>query len=199
VIKRIFDIIFSFIGIIICSPFFILIPIIIVFTSGLPVFYKQARVGRNGIEFSLFKFRTMVRDASKSGLLTIGERDSRITTIGVFLRKYKLDELPQLFNILTGDMSIVGPRPETPNHVACYDEQQKKVLTVRPGLTDYASIEYIDESRLLAEYPNPEEAYIKQIMPAKLEMNLRYIGEESLLTDMKIIFITIKAIFRRKS
>jgi lipopolysaccharide/colanic/teichoic acid biosynthesis glycosyltransferase len=189
VIKRIFDIIFSFIGIIICSPFFILIPIIIVFTSGLPVFYKQARVGRNGIEFSLFKFRTMVRDASKSGLLTIG----------VFLRKYKLDELPQLFNILTGDMSIVGPRPETPNHVACYDEQQKKVLTVRPGLTDYASIEYIDESRLLAEYPNPEEAYIKQIMPAKLEMNLRYIGEESLLTDMKIIFITIKAIFRRKS
>jgi lipopolysaccharide/colanic/teichoic acid biosynthesis glycosyltransferase len=146
-LKRLFDIIVSIIGIIILSPFFIVISIGIIFTSAGGAFYRQIRVGKNGKEFKLFKFRTMRKGADKSGQLTIGMRDRRITTIGYYLRKYKLDELPQLFNVLIGNMSFVGPRPEVPKYVALYNTEQKIVLSVKPGITDYASIVYSEEMR----------------------------------------------------
>ena len=138
--KRFFDIIFSLVGIVIILPFFLLFAILIVVDSGFPFFYFQQRVGKNEIDFSLLKFRTMKKDSDKKGLLTVGEKDSRITRIGFFLRKYKIDELPQLFNVLIGDMSLVGPRPEVKKYVAMYNAKQKKVLSVKPGITDYASI-----------------------------------------------------------
>lgn len=135
-------------------------------------------------------------NADKDGLLTVGDRDSRITRSGYFLRKYKLDELPQLFNIIKGEMSIVGPRPEVRKYVELYNEEQQKVLNVKPGLTDFASLEYINENELLATSNNPEQTYIETIMPAKLLLNKKYIGQISLLTDLKIIFRTMKKIMR---
>lgn len=189
--KRLFDIIFSLIGIIILFPFFILFALLIIIDSGFPVFYLQKRVGKNGVDFSLFKFRTMKIDSDKKGLLTVGTKDSRITNAGYFLRKYKLDELPQLMNVMLGDMSLVGPRPEVRKYVELYSEEQKKVLAVMPGITDYASIEYSNENELIAKSENPEELYIKEIMPAKLNLNLKYIKEQSFATDIKIILKTI--------
>jgi lipopolysaccharide/colanic/teichoic acid biosynthesis glycosyltransferase len=194
-LKRLFDIIASFIGIIILSPFFILICLAVVINSGFPVFYLQTRVGKNNLDFKLFKFRTMFTDSDKKGLLTVGGRDPRITPVGYFLRKYKLDELPQLFNVLSGSMSLVGPRPEVRKYVDLYNEEQKKVLTVRPGVTDYASLDYINENELLAKSENPEETYIKEVMPAKLQLNLKYIKEAGLGIDLKLIFKTIGKIF----
>jgi len=194
--KRLFDITFSILGIVILSPFLIIISFIILLTSAGGAFYKQIRVGKNGKEFKLFKFRTMRVGADKSGALTVGMRDSRITSIGYYLRKYKLDELPQLFNVLLGDMSFVGPRPEVPKYVALYDTEQKTVLDVKPGITDYASIAYSEENALLANAENPEDLYITNIMPAKLKLNMRYINEMSLTTDIKIILKTIGKIFK---
>ena len=200
--KRWFDVVASFIGICILLPFFLLFAIFIIIDSGFPVFYSQKRVGKNGIDFSLLKFRTMKNESDKSGLLTVGERDSRVTAVGYFLRKYKIDELPQLFNVLIGDMSVVGPRPEVKKYVALYDSEQKKVLAAKPGITDYASIEYSKENKLIADSDNPEEFYIKTVMPAKLRMNLKYIDEQTclpagttFLTDLKIIVKTIGKIF----
>lgn len=193
-LKRIFDIIFSLIGIIILLPFFFLFAILIIFDSGFPVFYSQTRVGRNGINFSLLKFRTMKKDSEKQGLLTVGEKDSRITNSGYFLRKYKIDELPQLFNVLVGEMSLVGPRPEVRKYVEMYNPEQKKVLSAKPGITDYASIEYANENAILSTSQNPEQLYIKEVMPAKLKLNLKYIEEQSFLTDLKIIFSTLRRI-----
>jgi len=155
------------------------------------VFYIQQRVGKNGRDFSLYKFRTMHTGADKKGLLTVGARDSRITGIGYFLRKNKLDELPQLFNVLFGSMSLVGPRPEVRKYVEMYNEEQKRVLSVKPGITDYASIEYVNENEVLAKSSNPEQTYISEIMPHKLQLNLKYIREKSFATDLKIIFRTI--------
>lgn len=195
-VKRLFDIVFSILGIIILSPLLIIISIIIVVPSMGGAFYLQIRVGKNGKEFKLFKFRTMRKDAYKSGQLTIGMRDTRITSIGYYLRKYKLDELPQLFNVLIGDMSFVGPRPEVPKYVAMYNTEQKMVLTVKPGITDYASIVYSEENALLANAENPEEFYINKVMPAKLKLNMRYINDMSFLTDISIIFKTIGKIFK---
>ena len=194
--KRLFDIIFSITGIIILSPFLLLISIVIILTSAGGAFYRQVRVGKNSKEFKLIKFRTMRAGADKSGQLTVGMRDSRITVIGYYLRKYKLDELPQLFNVFIGDMSFVGPRPEVPRYVALYDAEQKTVLNVKPGITDYASIVYSEENELLAKAENPEELYITKVMPAKLKLNLRYINEMSLATDLKIILKTIGKIFK---
>ena len=194
--KRLFDIIFSITGIIILSPFLLLISIVIILTSAGGAFYRQVRVGKNSKEFKLIKFRTMRAGADKSGQLTVGMRDSRITVIGYYLRKYKLDELPQLFNVFIGDMSFVGPRPEVPRYVALYDAEQKTVLIVKPGITDYASIVYSEENELLAKAENPEELYITKVMPAKLKLNLRYINEMSLATDLKIILKTIGKIFK---
>ncbi len=195
-VKRLFDISFSILGIVILSPFFVAISIIISLTSAGGAFYRQIRVGRNGKEFKLLKFRTMRVGADKSGSLTVGMRDNRITGIGYYLRKYKMDELPQLFNVLIGDMSFVGPRPEVPEYVALYDSEQKQVLTVKPGITDFASIVYSEENELLANAENPRELYINRIMPAKLKLNLRYIKEMSLSTDVKVILKTIGKIFR---
>lgn len=194
--KRLFDIIASLIGIIILCPIFFLIFLAVALNSGFPVFYLQTRVGKGNIDFKLFKFRTMFTDADKKGLLTVGGRDPRITPVGYFLRKYKLDELPQLFNVLFGSMSLVGPRPEVRKYVDMYNDEQKKVLSVQPGITDYASLDYINENDLLAKSQNPEETYIKEVMPAKLQLNLKYIQEAGLATDLKLIFKTIGKIFR---
>ncbi len=196
-IKRLFDITFSFLALLILLPLFLLIGLLIVLDSKGGVFYKQMRVGKNNKDFGLYKFRTMRKDAHKSGLLTVGGRDARITDVGYYLRKYKLDELPQFINIFKGQMSFVGPRPEVRKYVDLYNEEQLKVLSVKPGLTDYASIEYMDENDLLAKSADPEQTYIKEIMPAKLELNLRYINDQSFLTDMKIILRTLLKIVSR--
>lgn len=192
--KRLFDIFFSFIGLIILSPFFLLISLLIILDSKGGVFYRQIRVGKNGKDFYLFKFRSMRTDSDKKGLLTVGGRDPRITRTGYFIRKYKIDELPQLLNVLTGDMSLVGPRPEVRRYVDLYNEEQKKVLSVKPGVTDYASIEYSDENELLGKANDPEKVYIEEIMPAKLRLNQQYIKEKGMVTDIKIIFRTLKKI-----
>lgn len=194
--KRLFDIIFSILGIIILSPFLVIISIIIILTSKGGSFYRQIRIGKDEKPFKLFKFRTMRVGSDKNIRITIGERDSRITGIGYYLRKYKMDELPQLFNVLIGDMSFVGPRPEVPEYVALYDTEQKTVLNVKPGITDFASIVYSGENELLANAENPEELYIKKVMPAKLKLNLRYIKEMSLSTDIKVILKTLGKILR---
>lgn len=189
--KRIFDIFFSFIGLLMLLPIFVIIGFVIFIDSRGGIFYKQLRVGKNNVDFYLLKFRSMKINADKSGLLTVGGKDSRITHVGYFLRKYKMDELPQLINVLFGDMSLVGPRPEVRKYVDMYSEVQKKVLSVKPGLTDYASIEYRNENELLGQVDDPEKVYINEIMPAKLQMNLKYIENKSLATDIKIIFRTL--------
>jgi lipopolysaccharide/colanic/teichoic acid biosynthesis glycosyltransferase len=196
VLKRIFDIICSLSGIIILSPLFIVISLLIVVNSGFPVFYFQTRVGKDNKDFKLFKFRTMFADSDKKGLLTVGGRDSRITPVGYYLRKLKLDELPQLFNVLFGTMSLVGPRPEVRKYVDMYNSQQKMVLDARPGITDYASLDYINENELLAKSEDPEKTYINEVMPAKLQLNLKYINESGLLTDLTIILRTIFKIIK---
>lgn len=194
--KRLCDIVASFIGLLILLPLFLFLGIWISMESRGGVFYKQIRVGRNGVDFKLWKFRSMVPDADKKGLLTVGGRDPRITRAGYFLRKYKLDELPQLINVLLGDMSLVGPRPEVRKYVDLYSDEQRKVLSVRPGITDHASLEYFEENELLAKSDNAEETYIKEVMPAKLKLNARYINESGLITDLKIIARTILRIIR---
>src|SRR6478735_7467032 len=174
-LKRLFDIVLSGIGVILLLPFFIFIALFIVLDSKGGAFYLQTRVGKNGKLFKLFKFRTMSLNAEASGLITIGGRDPRVTKVGYTLRKYKLDELPQLLNVFLGSMSLVGPRPEVRKYVDLYNEEQKKVLLVKPGITDYASLDYFKENDLLAASSNPEETYIQEIMPAKLELNKKYI------------------------
>lgn len=177
-------------------PFFIIISLLIVINSGFPVFYFQTRVGKGNKDFRLFKFRTMYADSDKKGLLTVGGRDSRITPVGYYLRKFKLDELPQLFNVLFGTMSLVGPRPEVRKYVDMYNAQQRLVLDVKPGITDYASLDYINENELLAKSDNPEKTYINEIMPAKLNLNMKYIQEAGITTDVIIIIRTITKIIK---
>lgn len=191
VIKRVFDLVCSTLGLIVLSPVLIGIAVKIKIGSDGPVFFKQIRVGEKGREFEILKFRTMVVDAEKLGKqITVGN-DNRITKIGAFLRKYKLDELPQLINVFKGDMSLVGPRPEVPRYVKLYNEEQKKVLEVKPGITDLASIRYRDENDLLGGVDNPEEFYINTIMPDKLALNLQYINENNIFVDIYIILKTI--------
>lgn len=192
---RFFDIFFSVIGLIILSPLFLFLALWIKIDSKGPVFYKQLRVGKDGKNFYLYKFRTMVVDADKKGFITVGERDPRVTRAGYYLRKYKLDELPQLMNVLLGEMSFVGPRPEVRKYVNLYNEEQRKVLLVKPGITDYASIQYIDENEVLATSDNPEKAYIEVILPEKIKFNMKYIDNHSTKEYFKIIFLTIKKIF----
>ncbi len=196
-VKRIFDIIFSILGLIITLPIFVLIAIWITIDSKGGVFYSQERIGKDFKPFKLYKFRSMVKGADKKGMLTVGEKDTRITPSGYFIRKYKLDELAQLINVLKGDMSLVGPRPEVKKYVDLYNDEQKKVLSVKPGITDYASIEYYNENEILEKSSEPEKMYIEEIMPHKLNLNLKYIKEQSLLTDFKIILKTIKKIIIR--
>lgn len=183
-------------GLFALSPLFLILAIWIKLDSNGPVFYRQVRVGRNNKDFRIFKFRSMRVGADKHGLITVGGRDPRVTRSGYFIRKYKLDELPQLINVFIGDMSLVGPRPEVRKYVDLYNEEQKRVLAVRPGITDYASIEYMDENVLLERSENPDKTYIEEVMPAKIELNMRYINNPTLTEYFKIIFLTIFKIVR---
>ncbi len=194
--KRLFDIVVALIGLILLSPFFLIIWVIIVIDSKGGALYLQTRVGKQNKDFTLLKFRSMSVSSDKKGLLTIGARDSRITKAGYYLRKYKLDELPQIINVLIGDMSFVGPRPEVRKYVNLYNSEQLKVLEVRPGITDLASIKYINENEVLAQSNNPEELYINEIMPQKLLINIKYIQSRTFSKDLVIIFLTIFKIFR---
>ncbi len=193
---RFFDFILSLVGLVVLAPIFIVLAIWIKIDSKGPVFYKQVRVGQNGIDFGLFKFRSMVVDADKKGLITVGGRDPRITRSGYFIRKYKLDELPQLINVLVGDMSLVGPRPEVRKYVDLYTDEQQKVLSVKPGITDYASIEYMDENEILGKSSDPEKTYIEEIMLEKIKYNMKYINNKNLFEYFKIILLTVLKIVR---
>ena len=193
---RFFDFILGLVGLVVLAPIFIMLAIWIKIDSKGPVFYKQVRVGQNGINFGLFKFRSMVVDADKKGLITVGGRDPRITRSGYFIRKYKLDELPQLINVLVGDMSLVGPRPEVRKYVNLYTDEQQKVLSVKPGITDYASIEYMDENEILGQSSDSEKTSIEDIMPEKIKYNMKYINNKNLFEYFKIIFLTVLKIVR---
>ena len=189
--KRLFDIVCSFFGLVFLSWLFVFVALWVGLSSRGGVFYRQRRVGRCNRDFTIYKFRSMRVNSDRQGLLTIGGRDGRITKVGVFIRKYKLDELPQLFNVLRGDMSFVGPRPEVRKYVELYTEEQKKVLTVRPGITSLSSIKYRNENEILSRSDNPEQYYIDVIMQDKLAIELDYLEQRSLLTDIKVIFQTI--------
>ena len=188
-LKRLFDIVASFCGIVILFPLIVIVSILIKLTSKGPVLFKQVRVTKNGRLFKIYKFRTMRENSEGNKQITVGN-DSRITGIGHILRKTKLDELPQLFNVLKGEMSLVGPRPEVPKYVELYTEEQREILKVSAGITDYASIYFSNESELLGEAENPEEFYIKKIMPYKIELNKKYIKEIGIVTDIKLIILT---------
>ena len=192
--KRVFDILASFLGLFIISPLFVILAIWIKLDSKGPVFYKQVRVGRGNKDFYLYKFRSMCMGADKAGLITVGGRDSRITKSGYYIRKYKLDEFPQLINVLKGDMSLVGPRPEVRKYVELYTPEQMHVLDVRPGITDLASIRYRNENELLEKAEDPDKYYIEVIMQDKLRINLEYVKNHSFLYDIKLIFVTLWAI-----
>lgn len=193
---RFFDIIFSIIGLVILSPIFIVLYLLIRIESKGGGFYSQERIGKNGKPFKLYKFRSMRIGSDKKGLITIGEKDNRITKTGFILRKYKLDELSQLWNVFIGDMSLVGPRPEVKKYTDLYTEEQKQVLQVRPGITDWASIKYVDENKILGEAKDPDEAYVNLIMPNKIKLNMVYIQHQTLGEYFKIIFTTFKEIVR---
>lgn len=189
-IKRAFDIVFSATMLVLFLPLFLSVSCWILFDSRGGVFFGQERVGKQGRTFRLWKFRTMRPQSEKSGQLTVGAKDSRITGAGYYLRKFKLDELPQLWNVVLGDMSVVGPRPEVPRYVALYTPEQRAVLSIRPGITDYASLRYFEENDILAKSANPEDTYIREIMPAKLALNLEYVRKHSMLGDLSIIMQT---------
>lgn len=193
---RCFDVLFSLLGILLLSPVFLILYISIRLESKGGGVYRQQRVGRYGKDFYVYKFRSMRVGADRQGLITVGGRDPRITRIGYFIRKYKLDELPQLFNVLKGDMSLVGPRPEVSKYVDLYTDEQRKVLSVRPGITDYASIEYVDENRILGQAEDADKAYVEQIMPDKIRYNMKYIDNRSIKEYFKIIFLTFRSILR---
>jgi lipopolysaccharide/colanic/teichoic acid biosynthesis glycosyltransferase len=195
--KRVFDLLFSVTGLLFLMPVFLLIAIWIKLDSPGPVFFRQVRVGRFGEPFRIFKFRTMRAEGEAKGKQITVRDDIRITRAGRFLRRHKLDELPQLLNVARGEMSLVGPRPEVPRYVVLYPEGvREKILSVPPGMTDYASIEYMDENALLADADDPETVYIERVMPAKLRNYERYVTERSIGRDLKIILATLKAITR---
>ncbi|MGN0002938.1 MAG: sugar transferase [Sphingobacterium composti] len=193
-LKRFIDIVGSSLGLLLLLPVFILIAILVAISSKGPVFFKQCRVGLNMVDFHLIKFRTMYVSTNNKSLLTIGSNDSRVTKVGYYLRKYKLDELPQLINVLRGEMSLVGPRPEVRKYVNLYDDQQRYVLSVKPGITDWASVEFFNESELLAQAEDPESYYIQHIIPIKITHNLKYVAKNSIYTDLKIIWMTFNKI-----
>lgn len=189
--KRIFDLFFTLLGLVILLPFFVLVAIWVMVDSPGGVFYRQVRIGKDQKPFMLLKFRSMRVGADKQGLLTVGMKDNRITKSGYYLRKYKIDELPQLINVFVGDMSLVGPRPEVEKYVQLYSLEQLKVLSVRPGITDLASIKYRNENDVLATFEDAEAGYIHSVMPDKLKLNLTYIQNQSLWLDLRIILTTI--------
>jgi lipopolysaccharide/colanic/teichoic acid biosynthesis glycosyltransferase len=196
-LKRSFDLICAGLGLIVLSPILLVISVFIALSSRGGIFYKQRRIGVNGKGFNILKFRTMFIGADKLGLLTVGERDSRVTPIGYYLRKFKLDELPQLINVLIGDMSLVGPRPEVSKYVDLYSENDRIVLSIKPGITDYASIYFRNENEILKLAQDPELKYVQEILPVKLKLNKKYILEKGLFTDFKIILLTLFSIFKK--
>lgn len=193
---RLLDIVLSLLGLLFLLPIFLILAVWIKFDSQGSIFFRQIRVGKDGKGFRIYKFRTMIVNAEKMGIITIGERDPRITNSGYFLRKYKLDELPQLINVLKGEMSFVGPRPEVRKYVEMYNQEQLKILTVKPGITDYASIEYINEDEILGKSSDPEKTYIEEIMPQKIKYNMKYINNKTVIEYFKIIFLTIIKIIK---
>ena len=193
---RLFDILFSALGLIVLSPFLLILYILIRVESKGGGIYAQDRIGLNGVPFKLYKFRTMVVGSDKGGLITVGGRDSRLTRIGYRIRKYKFDELPQLWNVFIGDMSFVGPRPEVEKYTRLYTEEQKKVLSVRPGITDWASIKYLDENVILGQAEDPDKVYVEQIMPDKIRYNMIWIKNQGVIDYFKIIIVTIVKILR---
>lgn len=195
--KRVFDVMASGLGLLLLSPLFLIIAIWVKADSPGPVFYRQTRVGRGNRDFRLFKFRSMRVGSDKKGLITVGGRDPRVTRSGYYIRKYKLDELPQLINVFTGDMSLVGPRPEVRKYVDLYTPEQLHVLDVRPGITDLASIRYRNENELLEQAADPEQYYREVVMQDKLRINSEYIADRSFFKDIKIIFLTFWAIVKR--
>lgn len=188
--KRIFDIVASGLGLLVLSPLFLVLAVWIKLDSDGPVFYRQVRVGRHNRDFKLFKFRSMRVGSDKNGLITVGGHDPRVTRSGYFIRKYKLDELPQLINVFIGDMSLVGPRPEVRKYVDMYTPEQMHVLDVRPGITDMASIRYRNENELLEQAEDPDRYYVEVIMQDKLRINLEYVAKHSFLFDLGLIFKT---------
>jgi lipopolysaccharide/colanic/teichoic acid biosynthesis glycosyltransferase len=197
-LKRLFDTSFSLIGFLVLLPVFLSIAFLIKKEDNGPVFYRGVRVGRHEKPFKIFKFRTMVVNADKMGGPSTADDDPRITKIGKFIRKYKLDELPQLINVLKGEMSIVGPRPEVKHYVDMFTEEEKAILSVRPGITDWASLWNPDEGAFLAGSPDPEETYMKEIRPEKIRLQLKYVKERAFLVDMKIVFMTLKTILLKR-
>jgi lipopolysaccharide/colanic/teichoic acid biosynthesis glycosyltransferase len=195
-IKRLFDIIFSFFGLLLLIPILLIIAIGIKLESKGPVFYKQIRVGQHNQDFKIFKFRTMFIGSDKKGLLTLGDNDNRVTKLGYYLRKYKLDELPQLINVFIGNMSFVGPRPEVRKYIAYYTEEDLEIFKIKPGITDYASIAFRNEAELLKASTDPEKVYIEDIMPKKIALNKKYLNNNSLIADVKIILKTILTIIK---
>ena len=194
--KRIFDLLFTIPGVIVLSPLLFILYFLVILDSKGGGFYLQKRVGRNNKDFTLFKFRTMRIGSDKKGLLTIGGNDSRITNVGRILRKYKRDELPQLFNVINGTMSLVGPRPEVRKYVSLYNQEQLSILNLKPGITDYASLKYFSENELLAKSNNPEKTYTNEVLPEKLRLNLLYLNNKNIKTDFLIILKTIGKIFK---
>ena len=193
-IKRIVDLFFSTMGLVILSPIFIILAIWIKRDSVGPIFFRQARVGQYGIPFNIFKFRTMVVDSTFKGPLITVSEDRRITKIGKVLRHYKLDELPQLINVFKGEMSLVGPRPEVPRYVEMFKKEYDAVLRVKPGITDYAAIEFRDEENILKSYPDPEDGYCTDILPKKIQLYKKYLKNRNFFVDLKIIILTIRNI-----
>lgn len=195
-LRRTFDVTASSLGLLVLSPVFVAVAVAIKASSPGPVFFRQKRIGKNGAPFWIYKFRTMRADAEKIGGQLTVEGDPRITRVGRFLRATKLDELPQLINIVKGDMALVGPRPEVPRYVALYSEAQRRVLDVRPGITDPASIRYRDENGVLARADDPEDAYVNVVMPHKLELNLAYLERRTLASDIRVILETLVRVVR---
>jgi lipopolysaccharide/colanic/teichoic acid biosynthesis glycosyltransferase len=192
--KRLFDIAFSLLGLLLGSPILLYVALRIKKEDGGSVFYRGVRVGRYGKPFRIFKFRSMVLDAEKLGGPSTADDDPRITKTGKFIRKYKLDELPQLINVLKGDMSFVGPRPEVQHYVNMYTEEEMAILSMRPGITDWASLWNPDEGATLADSPDPEKTYMEEIRPTKLKLQLKYVRERTFLKDIKIILETLKTV-----
>lgn len=188
--KRAFDLTIAIVVLIVFLPLFLIVGILIMIESKGGIFFKQERIGKDLIPFNILKFRTMYVNAEAKGKLTVGSKDSRITKIGFWIRKYKIDELPQFINVAKGEMSIVGPRPEVSKYVNLYSNIQKKVLSIKPGITDYASLKYFEENKLLGKSLNPEETYVKEIMPEKLKINLEYLEKNSFKNDLIIIWKT---------
>jgi lipopolysaccharide/colanic/teichoic acid biosynthesis glycosyltransferase len=198
--KRIFDVLFSGFVLLCFMPIGLVLAILILVESKGGVFFKQVRIGKNGTPFYLFKFRSMFIDAESMGKITIGSRDPRITRVGFYIRRYKLDEFPQFINVIRGEMSIVGPRPEVKEYVDLYSEEQRKILAVKPGITDYASLTYFHENEILAKSENPQQTYIQEVMPEKIRLNEKYLANPTLLQDISIIRKTVvKMFFSRKN